>query len=74
MTTAQIRTFTAFGGSRRCTAGELPGVALAIKELQGRDPGLDCLIFDDQTGEQVDLNLTGTPQEVIERLLPAGRP
>jgi len=47
-------------------------VALALRGLQDQDPRLDFLIFHDQTGEQVDVDLGGTVTEIAERLRPAG--
>ncbi len=72
MASAQTSTYTLFGDSRRCADGELAAVALALRGLQDQDPALDFLIFDDQTGEQVDVDLGRTSEEIVERLRPSG--
>lgn len=63
----QARTFTAFRGSQRIAEGGIRDVALATKECLDR--GEDALlVFDDETGQQIDLDLRGTPEEALERL------
>lgn len=60
-------TFTAFSGPRRLAAGPIADVALATKAwLDGG--GEPVLVFDDQTGQQLDLDLRGTPAEALARL------
>lgn len=60
-------TFTAFSGQRRIASGSLEEVALAVKDWLdgGRD---SVLVFDDRSGQQVDLDLRGTPDEALARL------
>lgn len=58
-------TATAFHGSRRIAAGPLPGVTQEAKSYLARHPTAQILIFHDQTGEQIDLDL---------RELSSGRP
>jgi hypothetical protein len=61
-------TFTAFAGTERVITGELGKVALKVKELiEGGKSGL-VLIFDDATGEQIDVDIRGTEEEVLRRL------
>jgi hypothetical protein len=58
----------AFEGPRRIAAGALAEVALAAKTVidrAGREP---VLIFDDRTSEQIELDLRGTPKDVLARL------
>jgi hypothetical protein len=58
--------FTAFEGSRRIGTGPLSDVALQAKEVI--DGGAQVLIFDDVTGEQIELDFRGTSDEVRGRL------
>ncbi len=60
-------TFTAFSAQRRIAAGPIEEVALAVKEWEAQ-AGDSVLIFDDQSGQQIDLDLRGTPAEALERL------
>jgi hypothetical protein len=59
--------FTAFSGQRRIASGSIAEVALAVKAWldAGRD---SVLVFDDGSGQQIDLDLRGTPDEALERL------
>jgi hypothetical protein len=65
---------TAFEGPRRVTTGELLEVALAAKEVVDRPNHDLILIFDDETGETIELDLRGTAEDVRSRLkeLPRG--
>jgi hypothetical protein len=56
-----------FQGQARFVSGTLPSVLTALKPVFDRDPGTPLLIFDDQTGRQVDFDLRGTPDEVCVR-------
>src|ERR1700761_7375717 len=58
----------AFDGHRQIAAGTLADVALATKRAV--DGGVDgpVLIFDDVTGRPVELDLRGTPEDVLARL------
>lgn len=66
--TAQETSCTAFEGSRRIASGELKQVALKVKEVLDRGERAPVLIFDDVTGEPVEVDFRGTPAEVLERL------
>jgi hypothetical protein len=61
-------TYTAFAGQRRIAAGAIEEVAIDVQAHldQGGD---GVLIFEDQTGQQIDLDLRGTPEEAVARLL-----
>jgi hypothetical protein len=61
--------FTAFGAGRRLVQGELPEVVTKAKEMLERASLEQVLIFDDRTGEQIDVDLHG-PLEVILKHLP----
>lgn len=67
MTTHAI-TCTAFEGVRRLASGALKDVALAVKAATERDGGASVLIFDDQTSRPIELDLRGSPSDVLARL------
>ncbi len=60
--------FTAFEGNRRISSGGLAAIALGAKEVADRNGSV--LIFDDETGEQIELDYRGTPEDVLARLSP----
>ena len=59
---------TAFAGKRKVAAGSLHAVAQTLKEVVTTDPDAQILIFNDDNGQQVDLNLHGSLAEVLQRL------
>jgi uncharacterized protein len=59
---------TAFLGARRIAAGTLEHVALSVKAALGDDQRLSALVFDDTTGRQIDLDLRGSDDDVVQRL------
>lgn len=59
---------TAFAGSQRIASGALQTVALVVRQFTQRDSRTPVLVFDDTSGQQIDLDLRGTPAEVLERL------
>jgi hypothetical protein len=61
----------AFEGSRRIASGELAHVALMTKEVIDRGQRAPVLIFDDVTGEQIEVDFRGTAAEVVMRLAKA---
>lgn len=66
---------TAFEGLRRIATGELSDVALATKGVVDRPDHAPVLIFDDESGEVVELDFRGTLGDVLARLegLPGGQ-
>jgi hypothetical protein len=68
--------YTAFAGTRWLAAGPLAEVALEVKALLARDPTATALIFDDSTGRAIDLDLRGSDDSVVQRLVdhPVHRP
>lgn len=58
------RPCTAFSGSSRIASGPLTEVALALKSANAPQ----VLVFDDQTGAVIDLDLRGSPAEIATRL------
>ncbi|MNX60112.1 hypothetical protein D3C86_910090 [compost metagenome] len=63
----QPHTYTAFAESRLVAAGPIEAVALKTKEWLERG-GAPVLIFEDQTGQQLDLDLRGSHDEALARL------
>lgn len=63
--------YTAFEGHRRIAAGPLADVARIVKITSDGSPKAPILIFNDDTGEQVDLDLGGSVADVVARLSPA---
>lgn len=70
-------TYTAFAGNKLVVSGEQPAMLRGVK--RHLDAGGDAvLIFEDQTGRQIDFDFQGTEEEVLERAAPPragpGRP
>src|SRR3954466_8829735 len=63
---------TAFEGSRRIASDELAQVALKTKEVIDRGEQAPALIFDDVTGEQIEVDFRGTAEEVLKRIAESG--
>ncbi|MBC7580118.1 MAG: DUF2239 family protein [Tardiphaga sp.] len=61
--------FTSFAGDRLLASGSLAEVAIAIKIATGNLPD-PILIFDNATGQSLDLDLRGSHREIIARLPP----
>jgi uncharacterized protein len=68
------KTYTAFAGERMIGAGELEGMLPQVKRWVDHSENPMVLIFEDQTGRQVDFALEGTLEEVLMRALPARLP
>ncbi|MEP7049063.1 MAG: DUF2239 family protein [Pseudomonadota bacterium] len=63
--------YVAFAGERLVASGTLRDTLTASKAFVDSSPDPRLLIFEDQTGRQVDFNLQGSLAEVLERALPA---
>ena len=63
-------TYTAFLGGQLLASGELETMLKAVKPQV--DSGAGILIFQDQTGRQVDFDFRGSMEEVVARA--AGTP
>ena len=73
------RSYVAFAGGRRITAGGLREILPVLKQRFDRDRSELVAVFDVDSGRQVDFDLRGTLDEVIERADPTaargpGRP
>lgn len=62
---------TAFEGDRRLARGTLADVARRV--AAATEPGA-VLVFRDDDGRALDLDLRGTPDDVVARLIPAAEP
>ena len=56
---------TAFEGTRRIAAGELPKVALQTKAVLDRGERAPVLIFDDTTSEQIERSTVSNTRKTI---------
>jgi hypothetical protein len=61
-------TYTAFAGDHLIVSGDLRTMILQTKERLDNGEDRPILIFEDQTGRQVDFDFRGTPDEVLARL------
>jgi hypothetical protein len=64
-------TYTAFAGETLIATGALQTVLTALKQRPARGDGDLVLIFDDQSGRQVDFDLRGTLEEALARAVPS---
>lgn len=71
MSSHDSQSCTAFDGHALIASGALTEVALAVKRLLDRHPARMPLIFDDATGQPVEVDLRGSADEVLARLRPA---
>jgi hypothetical protein len=72
MESGNRRRCTAFAGVRRIAGGALPEVAAAAKGAFDRGGCAAVLVFDDDTGEQIDIDLGADVDELVRRLAGAG--
>ena len=66
------QTYTAFAGHERVTSGDLEQTLTRLWE-HFRAGGAAVLIFEDQTGRQIDFDFRGTLDEVLARAVPGRR-
>jgi hypothetical protein len=59
--------YTAFVGTRLLASGSPQEVALAVKRRTARGVARQPLVFDHATGRQIDLDLSGSEDEILER-------
>jgi uncharacterized protein len=63
-----IKSCTAFEGSRCIASGNLGEVAKKVKEIIDRDGQASVLIFDDFTSDLIEVDFRGTMGDVLKRL------
>lgn len=68
------RTYTAFVGQRRLVTGALPTVLEVTKKVIDDDPPDAILLFEDQTGRQIDFDFRGSIDDVLARHAPVAAP
>jgi hypothetical protein len=68
MIPSQDRLCTAFEGTRCIASGTLSHVALKTKAVIDRGERASVLIFDDLSGEVIDFDFRGVPEQVLARL------
>src|SRR5438105_431224 len=63
-------TCTAFEGTRRIAAGDLAHVALQTKKVVDRagPEAKPVLVFNDATGEQIEIDFRGSADDVLKRV------
>jgi hypothetical protein len=67
----ETRTYAAFVGETLVASGPLDAMLPVVKARFDRDASALFLIFEDQSGRQVDFDLRGSVNEVVARALPA---
>ncbi|WP_228778200.1 DUF2239 family protein, partial [Pseudomonas aeruginosa] len=67
-----IQSFTCFDGTRRLLTAALPEVALALKQAVAGGAAGPLLVFDNATGRSVDLDIHGSSEDLLARLVVAG--
>jgi hypothetical protein len=60
--------FTAFAGAERIASGALGDVAIAVKGRLNRADMAPILVFNDETGQVVDVDYRGTEEDIRARL------
>jgi uncharacterized protein len=68
------RSYTAFTGERRLASGPLPILLPRAKAWLEKEGDGGLLFFDDETGRQVDFDLSGSLDEVLARVAPPAAP
>ena len=61
-------TYAAFAGDRIIASGDVKTMLLSTREYLDHGGTDQILIFEDQTGIQIDFDFRGTPDEVVARL------
>lgn len=68
MNQANLSTYTSFDGHRRIAGGSLLANVLAAKQAHARANAGSVWIFDDATGQAIDVDMRGSEEEVTARL------
>lgn len=67
---SQEQTYSAFVGEDLIASGPLEKMVTSVKSAFDRDASTLFLIFEDETGHQVDFDLRGTLKQVLARAVP----
>ena len=70
MSVESSKAYVAFAGTARIAAGALQAVALAARSA-AHDQGTPVTIFEEETGEVVEVDLRGTAEDLMARLIRA---
>lgn len=62
--------YTAFAGHHLLAKGSLAELAIAVKHSMTTQPTLTPLIFEDASGQQIDVDLRGSDEQIRARLAP----
>lgn len=62
------RTFTAFSGVQLIATGPIEAVLPAVRAAEDAGSTGPLLVFEDQTGSQIDFDLRGTAEDILGRL------
>jgi len=62
------KTYTAFAGDTCIASGEVNAMLIEVKACLDAGENRPVLVFEDQTGMQIDSNLRGTAEEVLANL------
>jgi hypothetical protein len=62
--------YSAFSADKLIARGEARAALARIKEWLDAHPGENALIFDEESGRQVDFDFRGSPEEALARILP----
>lgn len=65
---------TAFRDSKMIATGKMVDVALAAKHQIDKNPKISVLIFDDQTGQQIEFDYRGNEDKFLARLKAMAKP
>src|ERR1700677_2884690 len=71
---AQPSNYTLFIRDTSVVSGDLRAVLLRAKARADRGGPKDVLLFEDETGRQLEVSLEGTPEELLARALPIASP
>jgi uncharacterized protein len=67
----ETSTYTAFSGTHHIVTDDLKGMLEAVKAYMDAHPDEPVLIFEDETGNQIDFDFRGTTAQILARLEPA---
>ncbi|HXX69133.1 MAG TPA: DUF2239 family protein, partial [Polyangiaceae bacterium] len=68
------RTYVAFAGDTLVASGDLRTVIVRAMRGMALHAVDGVLLFDDETGQQLEVSLQGTPEEVLRRTMPSAPP